>query len=301
MTHYRHDADWASDARGDQRYTGASLFADSWALRKSPLLGQVSRTVEGKLRARHGRYLAGLGGEQPDGQVGYDPAYQDALTYELEQQDDNLGSGIFDPGSRPGTANANMGVFASHYSWPGYLARWIPFTVSRDVSDITDDAEVVYVPGGGMAFVEEAGRLRRPAVTGPTWRPKALTPAGVTSRDQPYAFLNRPGQPYQPPLNPNAPVTGVPTYGRPARVDNYPNYPVPQAPPSCRVPRTPGQHNVPLRSSVQPNGGRIAIRPPAACSGVGADDGGSTGKALAAGVVAGAAAGLLWLAVKKKR
>ncbi|MCP4248747.1 MAG: hypothetical protein GY778_17020, partial [bacterium] len=122
------------------------------------------------MRAEHGRYLSGLGGESPSGEVGYDPAYQGQEMYELEHQDDTYGSGIFDPGGRSATANANMGVFASHYSLPGYLAREVPFTVSRDVSDITDDAEVVIVPSGGLTYVESRGKLTRPAVLGPTWR-----------------------------------------------------------------------------------------------------------------------------------
>lgn len=256
------------------------------------------------MRQEHGRYLGGLGGESADGQTGYDPAYQGETTQQLEEQDDTFGSGIFDPGGRAGTSNPDMGVFASHYSWPGYLAREIPFTVSRDVSDITDDAEVVYVPGGGMAFVEEAGRLRRPAVTGPTWRPKALTPAGVTQRDQPYAFLNRPDQPYQEPLNPRARVTGVPRYGEPERDPHTWVAPVGTRRPSCQVPRHPHPHRVPTRSVVDPSGPGIAVRPPPACNGFGQEEEkkpASAAQLAAAGALVGVAAGLVMVAIKKKK
>jgi len=294
---------WAYDARGGQRYEGPSLFADSYALRKLPILGSVTQGVRGRMRNMHGRYLSGLGGEQPDGRQGYDPQYQDESTYDLEAQDDVFGSGIFDPGSRGGTANANMGVFASHYSLPGYIARNIPFTVSRDVSDVTDGAEVVTVPAGGMTFVEQAGRLTRPAVTGPTWRPKALTPAGVTDRDQPYAFLNRPGQPYQTALNPDAPVTGAPTYGRPARDSKFYADPVAINRPEAPLPLSPRQGTLQRQMVVSPQNPAVAIPNvrSTGVSGLGAADKApaSLGQLFAAGTVAGVAVGLMAMAMKK--
>lgn len=295
---------WAYNARGSQRYEGPSLYANSFAMRKFPILGSVTQGVRGRMRNMHGRYLSGLGGEQPDGRQGYDPQYQDESTYDLEAQDDVFGSGIFDPGSRGGTANANMGVFASHYSLPGYIARNIPFTVSRDVSDITDGAEVVTVPAGGMTFVEQAGRLTRPAVTGPTWRPKALTPAGVTDRDQPYAFLNRPDQPYPEPLNARAPVTGPPTYGRPPRDSDVWSEPVPINRPQAPLPLSPNQATLGRRMTVSPQGAALAtpnIRR-APLSGVGAEPTKSPatlGQLFVAGTVVGAAVGLVSMAMKK--
>jgi hypothetical protein len=300
-TSYR--GDWAYKARGGQRFSGRSLYADSYAQRLAPLRGQISRTTGGRMRQEHGRYLGGLGGDAADGQTGYDPAYQEQSTYELEQQDDTFGSGIFDPGGRAGTNNPDMGVFASHYSWPGYLAREVPFTVSRDVSDITDDAEVVYVPGGGMAFVEEAGRLQRPAVLGPTWRPKGLTPAGVTRRDQPYAFMNRPDQPYQEPLNPRAPVAPVPRYGSPPRDPHTWVAPVATRTGPCQVPRQPPAYRVPPRSIVEPSGPGIAVRRPPSCDGLGQEEDkkpATAGQLAAAGALAGIALGLAMVAVKKK-
>ena len=140
------------------------------------------------MRKRYGRYLAGFGSEDMSGQVGYDPAYQGRHIYDLEKEDDTFGSGIFDPKGRGGTSNANLGIFASHNSLPGFAAREVPFTVSKDVTDITDDADVVTVPGGGMAYVEDQGRLVGAAPPGPTWRP-AIQPPGWTRYDQPYVDM----------------------------------------------------------------------------------------------------------------
>lgn len=256
----------------------------------------------------------GYGSETLSGARGYDPRYQDDGLNELESQDDTFGSGIFDPASRPATANTNMGVFASHYSLPGYAAREVPFTVSRDITDITDDAEVVMVPGGGMIYAEDRGKLVRPAILGPTWRPPSLEPAGNTCHDQVYAFMTRPGQTPPPPLNARAPVLPPPTY-HPARDDKYWLRPVLERPVQCNLARAPQAGSVPRTMTVEPREHPQAIRrrpcPPPSGYGarrrmaaLGDEDKApaSLGQLAVAGVLLGAAAGLVAsLTAKKKR
>lgn len=199
----------------------------------------------------HGRYLSGFGSASPSGATGYDPAYQDQHVYELEGQDDVYGSGIFDPKGRAGTANPDLGVFASHDSLPGYIAREVPFTVSRDVTDITDDADVVIVPGGGMSYIAPTASVTGPAVLGPTWRPPEIQPAGWTRYDQPYAFMNKAGQ-QGTVLNPNAPVKGPPLY-RPRRTSPDTEVGVPMVPRGdVMVPFRRQATRVPYQSQVDP-------------------------------------------------
>lgn len=254
------------------------------------------------MRASHGRYLSGLGGESVTGQVGYDPAYQGQETDELELQDDTFGSGIFDAGGRSGTANANMGVFASHYALPGYVARSVPFTVSRDVTDITDDAEVVIVPGGGLSYVESRGKLTRPAILGPTWVPPRIQPSGVTSRNQVYAFLTRPGQTPPPPLNASAPVRPPPTY-RPPRQTKFWLDEVRATPAQNLVPSYPRQSRLPSQSNIDPYGPGIAVRGPQC--GFSGDESekspATTAQLAAAGMVAGAAVALFALVAGSRK
>jgi hypothetical protein len=199
----------------------------------------------------HGRYLSGFGSASPSGATGYDPAYQDQHVYELEGQDDVYGSGIFDPKGRAGTANPDLGVFASHDSLPGYIAREVPFTVSRDVTDITDDADVVIVPGGGMSYIAPTASVTGPAVLGPTWRPPEIQPAGWTRYDQTYAFMNKAGQKGTV-LNPNAPVKGPPLY-RPRRTSPDTEVGVPMVPRGdVMVPFRRQATRVPYQSQVDP-------------------------------------------------
>jgi hypothetical protein len=293
---------WGAQARGDQIYMGPG-YADSYAARNLALVGQVSPYVRESMRREHGRYLSGLGGEGAGGAVASDSAYGDRATLELEDQDDTYGSGVFDEPGRSGTSNPNMGVFASHYSWPGYLAREIPFTVSRDVSDVTDDADVVGVPGGGLAYVEHRGRLTDPAILGPTWRPPSLHNAGYTQRDQVFAFLNRPCDPPRPPLNPNAPVRPPPRY-RPRRHPTTWVEPVPQSPDWQRMPRTPRYHVLPRQEIISPEGEpSIALGRYGRRRGVGQDEKApaSAGQLAVAGFIAGVAAGLVVIVVGKKK
>ena len=176
--------------------------------------------------------------------------------------------------------------------------------MSRDVTDITDGAEVVMVPGGGLTYVETRGKLTRPAVLGPTWRPPQIQPAGVTRRDQPYAFLTRPGQAPAPPLNPGAPVIAAPTY-RPKRDSKYWADEIAATPGSCALPNVPAATNVPPMSMVNPMNPGIAVKYPAPCAGFGQDDEPkkplTAAQLVFAGLVAGAATGLVVTVVRRRK
>jgi hypothetical protein len=158
--------------------------------------GQLNPYPAERIAAEHGRYLSGLGaargGPMPPFQQQLDAdeplSYEDEI-YAAEDQDDSFGSGIFDPPGRLGTANTDAGIFASHYSLPGYLARETPFAVSEDVSDVTSGAEVVMVPSGGMAYIERYGKLAGPIRKGPPAPDLKMLPAPPAGRMQPYAHL----------------------------------------------------------------------------------------------------------------
>jgi hypothetical protein len=193
--------------------------------RVMPLLGQTSPSLEARMMAQHGR-LAGLGNDAQE-QAGNEPPRSDANKWselavgELERDDDVFGSGIFD---RPGrmTSNVGDGVFASDYSLPGYVAREVPYAVSRDVTDIASGGEVVMIPGGGFYHIEQDGSIQPSPVLGPTPRPPRLTPAtlptpipgGPTGDEQPYTVI-QPESAAQPPLYAGAPVVSPTVPGAP--------------------------------------------------------------------------------------
>ncbi len=131
--------------------------------------GQVSPDVAYDHAARYGRYLSGV--DMPprrttEGEPLYDIDGTDELNA-LENLDDVMGSGIFDGQDRGPTANTDAGVFASNYSLPGYLAREVPFQVSQELVSLPSGAASVYVPGGGMAYVERQGELVGPSQVAP--------------------------------------------------------------------------------------------------------------------------------------
>lgn len=240
----------ASKARRAPHY--GPVYGHSLSTRQQGLVGNASPRTRQQMRRGAGRYLSGLGGESPDGSIGIDPAYQGREVYEMEQQDDTFGSGIFDPGGRSGTANADAGVFASHNSLPGYLAREVPFAVSRDVTDITDGADVVTVPAGGLFYVEQNGRPDGYPVLGPTYRPPQIAPGGAPGgRQSVYKHLTRPGQRPAPPLNPHAPVVAPPTM-HPARNPTTWSREVGINQNQCGVPTRPATHLVPSQMNVEP-------------------------------------------------
>lgn len=194
-------------------------------------------------------------GALPTSPIG-DPEYRDDTMQRLEAEDDSYGSGIFDMGFRP-TANADTGIYTSNYPLPGYIGREVPFAVSREVTDITDNADVVVVPAGGLTYAEVDGRPIDASILGPTPRPPIPRPnPNYTPRDQPYRSLTTTAWPRLP-AHPSAPVRPPPTYG-PAR---QPTRPVTSARPHMprRLRRSPTQAMVPTRSTVNPTGARIAI------------------------------------------
>lgn len=236
-----------------QRYYGPVYARDFIGRNLHHLISSNPATVA-RMRHMYGRHLSGLGSvDDITGSTDYDPFYQDQEPFEIERDEDTFGSGIFDPAGRAATSNPDMGVFASHYSLPGFIAREVPFTVHRDISDLTADADVITVPGGGMAYVEQRGRLSGAAITGPTWQPPLLEPPGYTNFAQTYARLNGFGEHSsmpRPALNPNAPVTNPAPLRRPARLESYARGVPFQPRPEGRVPFQFGTRPVPKRQIV---------------------------------------------------
>jgi hypothetical protein len=71
----------------------------------------------------------------------------------LQQADDVVGNGIFDPHGSHGNIHPDQGVFADHQSLPGYVDRE-QFYAPSEVQDATTDAQVMYVPGGAVGIDE---------------------------------------------------------------------------------------------------------------------------------------------------
>ncbi|MBW2672274.1 MAG: hypothetical protein JRD89_02510 [Deltaproteobacteria bacterium] len=170
--------------------TEAPLVDPSPISRDLELTGELTGPDRARMAAEHGRYLSGVDNmsTQSDPRENLVEKAEHAEVFDMEAQDDVLGSGIFDPYHRGGTANRNAGVFASKNSLPGYLAREVPFTASTEVTDLTDGAAVVTVPAGGMAYVERDGHLADMNYPGPIPQPPVLAPVALTTRDEPYAM-----------------------------------------------------------------------------------------------------------------
>lgn len=138
--------------RSRQPYPGP-MRADTRLARNYLLAGDVSNNLKERFMRQAGRSLAGFGDVTGPSGPGGDPDTADESVRGMEDADDTVGSGIFDqPGAGP-TANANLGVLASYYALPGYLAREVPHTVSRDEVDATSDAPIVSIPGGALPYV----------------------------------------------------------------------------------------------------------------------------------------------------
>jgi len=277
--------------------------------RVMPLLGQGSPSLEARMMAQHGR-LAGLGNDAQE-TVGNEPPRSDSNKWdelavqELEKDDDVHGSGIFD---RPGrmTSNVGDGVFASDYSLPDYVAREVPYAVSRDVTDIASGGEVVMIPGGGFYHIEQDGSIQPSPVLGPTPRPPRLTPAtlptpipgGPTADDAPYTVI-QPEYAAQPPLNAGSPVVSptVPAAPTGLAVSNGQAL----SPPIVRFPRpmwTGMPSAVPTVGSRFPYGQQKPIKVPLRGFGEEPSAGPTTGEMAVAGILLGISVGLIVSAVR---
>jgi len=158
---------------------------------KLPLIGQLNPSVYERFALSQGRSVAGFGSVSE----AYQRDRRDEYVEQMETDDDVHGSGIFDRSGARGTIHSNLGVFADHPSLPGYLAREMDFAVSKDISDITSGAEVVAVPGGGMAYVERGGRLVGPLRPDDRYNPYVEIRMGVERRTVPFGPAHYPGQP----------------------------------------------------------------------------------------------------------
>jgi hypothetical protein len=272
----------------DQIHEGPIQDMSQQPLPRQGLIGQLNPYDQHRLAMQQGRWLSGVEQmEQPQEHVEWrDEDWGAEGVYDLEEQDDSFGTGIFDPPRRPGTSNTDAGVFASHYSLPGYLAREKWFEVSPEVSDATTGGAVVVVPAGGMAYVEEGGVPVEPR--GGVIPPKPrYRPAPPTGRDQPYARLSSPtkgidrapmvaaSKDAQPPQRfPRAPqMVGQPSYyqqgqgvgavppppGQIARRSIYHERPVGKRPNWQPMARSPKLARLPHRMTVTPRDAATAI------------------------------------------
>jgi hypothetical protein len=247
-----------------------------------PFIGQAAPLVRERMRSYHGRYMSGVegfSGDSVDGAVGTDPVYESEALDELESQDDVFGSGIFDQVGRGPTSNQSMGVFASHYALPGFVAREVPFTVSKDITDITDNADVVMVPGGGMTFAEVRGQMVPPSRRlGEPVRGPGLRVSGPTTRAQVYKSLEGLGDTY-----PN----------RPLAPQQYWESPVQEYPVQSMMPFQTRERGLRQSSIVTPRDAVVAV---------GASESESSpGKMALWGVLIGAAVGGVVVLVKNNK
>ncbi len=245
--------------------------ADTYFARHWQQAGQISPHARNTLMRQHGRYLSGFGDVGGPSGPGGDPDTADAALDRMEDDDDTAGSGVFDPPGSTPTANANLGVFASYNSLPGYVAREVPFAVSRDEFDATSSAPIVTVPNGGLPLV--ATSLARPG-------------AG-SSRDETYVSF--PTRRLPPPSA--AEVVG-PDYRRVPRSPGNAWVRPLSALYGSLVPPTVRRQPVPARSMVGvATGPLLPVARPRAVAGLGADGGGTPvwQYALAGAIVSAAA------------
>lgn len=251
--------------------------ADTFLSRNWQETGQISPYARNTLMSQSGRYLSGFGDVNgPSGPAG-DPDVAGAAVDQMEREDDTAGSGIFDqPGAGP-TANANMTVFASYYSLPGYLARERPFAVSKDEFDATSDAPIVTIPSGGLPLVSSS---------------RAFPGAG-SKREEVYVTI--PQRPLPPPSA--AETVGPDYHGVRRDPGNAYIRPLPQSQ-GVKVRPSITSRPVGARSNSIPRDATLAISPTGRrvppVAGFGASSGGtSIGEYAVAGAIVGAA--LFWL------
>ena len=168
----------------------SELRLDAYQLAR-PMVGEIAPSERERILMEHGRYLAGTEGL---GSVANAPSYDaeynngDFLD-DLEQEDDVYGSGIFDFSGRAPTTHADLGVFADNPNLPGFIGREQLFAVSQEITDITNNADVVVVPGGGMSYVDR-GLPPQPFYRwGQKASPLDLQKAPPTSRGQVFTSM----------------------------------------------------------------------------------------------------------------
>lgn len=159
-------------APSEQVYTGKPDNPDPIS-RELALMGQTNPIVLREQAVQNGRFLSGLGDASMSSARDEEAQFSDhADVMHMEEQDDVLGSGIFDMHHRPATVNAQMGVFEARYSIPGPHAREVPFHINHEITDVANGAAVVGIPSGGLNFVEHG---------------KAIGYLDSTNRFEPYA------------------------------------------------------------------------------------------------------------------
>jgi len=239
---------------------------------KLPLIGQLNPSVQERFALSQGRSVAGFGSVSE----AYQRDRRDEYVEQIETDDDVLGSGIFDRSGARGTIHSNLGVFADHPSLPGYIAREMDFAVSRDISDITSGAEVVAVPGGGMAYVERGGQLVGPLRPDDRYNPYVEIRMGIERRTVPFgpAYYPGPSSTAVAPAFPDGGTQFVPAV--PEEVPLTPNLPAQTAPaiPQVDMGPTPLLPPQTAPTSAQVDLAPTPVLPPVAtpASGYGADE-----------------------------
>lgn len=250
-----------------QPYTGKVTNPDPIS-RELALTGQLNPVYAKEQAMVDGRFLSGLGTTEL---TNSDEVMEDHADVKMmEEQDDVLGSGIFDFFRRPATANPDLGVFEAHYSIPGPHAREVPFTVNREITDITSGADVVGIPSGGLNYVEHGGALpyleptdlyqpyAQPGVGGKGWDPDStLAPAEAY-----FGFIppgrkdNQGGQAIpnvsDPKIAARRAKQGFHVPGQPARDPFYSIHGVPGVPSSRVAPMSPTERSVAYMPEVFP-------------------------------------------------
>jgi len=252
-------------APSNQPYTGEVVNKDPIS-RNLALLGQLNPVESRRLASEHGRFLSGFGETKMPTMHDEEQISDHADVSDMEEQDDVFGSGVFDPFRRPATVNPDLGVFAAHYSIPGNHAREVPFTVNREITDITSGAEVVGIPSGGLNYVEHGHALpyldptdryqpyAKPGVGGKGWDPDSTLAPAESFNLEPKP-TSRGGSPIPFCMDPKlgarqSNMTGIP--GRPARDPMFQTSEVPGWPSTEVAPMKPSETKVPKTPQVTP-------------------------------------------------
>lgn len=128
-----------------------------------PYVGQLGPAAAETIASTHGRQLAGFGdsvvpSDDDPAHFNDEPDWHDQSMRAMEDEDDVVGSGVFDAEGRT-TVHDDMGVFRDHPSVPGFIARNPPYRLNHEVRDVVNGGPTVEVSGGGLFYVERDGRL----------------------------------------------------------------------------------------------------------------------------------------------